>query len=289
MKAFRRISPHVPLHEQVEEYLSWCMTRQSQTTIKAKRWHYARLYQDTGLNDLRQLTNAILNNWLNEMAQGGAGPVALNRAITSIKALVNWHREMNDMAIPVKLLLLKRMPEVRPEQVFYRRETIERVARHTKKEDAKLMIEIAFDTGIRASELARLKVAQIRGQRLDFLAKGGIRRTTFVTRKTARHIERYVATKGLTEFLFPGNHEGHIAYNTLRKKMANAFSEQNIGDFHPHALRHSFVADLERRGASVEELQVLVGHSNIKSTQIYQHRIKQVSYLQNLHKRFKKW
>ncbi len=289
MNTFRRISTNVPLYGQVEEYLSWCATRQSPTTIKAKRWHYARLYQDMGLKDLRNLDNATFNNWLNDMARGGAGPVALNRAATSIKSLVNWHREMNDMAIPIKLLLLKRIPEMQAEQVFYKRELIDRVARRTRDDAARLMIEISFDTGIRASELARLKVAQIRGQRMDFVAKGKQKRTTFVTRRTAHHIEVYIKQNGLSDFLFPGKHNGHIAYNTLRKKMAQPFNEQGIEDFHPHALRHSFVADLERRGASVEELQVLVGHSSIKSTQIYQHRIKQVSYLRNLHKKFKKW
>ena len=288
-KTFRTITKTTALYGQVEEYLTWCLNRQSERTIKSKRWHYARLYQETGLDDLRKLTNSIMEDWLNEMAAGGAGAVGLNRAMTSISSLVTWQREMNNLLIPIKLLLLNKAPVTTGEQVFYTREEIERVVKRTDDPLARLMIEIAFDTGLRASELCRLKISEISGQRLSFVAKGKIHRTTFVSKKTAKHLRRHIKQNGLNGYLFPGGHHDHIAYNTLRKRISDPFWKEGFDDFHPHTLRHSFVADLERRGASVEELQAMIGHTSIKSTQIYQHRIRQDEYLRELHKKFGKW
>lgn len=289
MKAFRTITKSVPLYKQVEDYLAWCKTRQSERTIESKRWHYARLYQEMGIKDLRELTNSAMDEWLNKMAKGGAGPVGLNRAMSSISSLVVWQREMNGLRIPIKLLLLKKVKVTMCEQVFYPREDIERVIRHTDDPAVRLMIGIAFDTGLRASELCRLKTTEISGQRLCFMAKGKVMRRTYVSRKTARSLSKYIRSNKLHGYLFPGGHHGHVAYNTLRKKICEPFYQCGFNDFHPHALRHSFVADLERRGAGVEELQAMIGHVSIKSTQIYQHRIHRDEYLKELHKKFGKW
>ena len=289
MNTFRTISPSVPLYGQVEEYLAWCKTRQSNATIKTKRWNYARLYQETGLRDLGKLTNGFLDEYLRSLMERGCGPVGLNRLMTDIKSLVQWQREMNGLEIPIKLLLLEKAPVTVREQVFYPREVIEKVIRSTTNLEVQLMIRISFDTGMRASELSRLRVKEVDGQKLTFLAKGKMLRVTFVSKKTAREIQHYVAKQGLTDYLFPGGHGGHIAYNTLRRRLTEAFYAHGYMDFHPHSLRHSFVADLERRGASTEEIQALIGHASIKSTQIYQHRIRQSAYLVELHKKYRKW
>ena len=276
--------------EQLEEYLDWCSSTRgmSPVTIMEKRWTFNRFYYDTGIKDLRNLTNALLSSWLKERAEHGAGPVSLNRSISNVRCIVGYHREMG-LIIPIKLSLVKRMKEPTNKQVFYTRKQIMAAAR-AGDQTAELMIRIAFDTGMRAGELTKLRLGEIHGQRLNFIAKGLIKRETYISRETARLLENYVDDYHITDYLWPGRFgEGPMAYNTIRRKIEEPFHRIGLLDFHPHAIRHSYVADLEERGASVDEIFALIGHSNIKSTQIYLHRIRQSKVLVELHKKYRKW
>ena len=288
-KQFRKIPSTVTFGKEVITYLNWCSTRYTKTTNKAKYWILARLYQETGIPDLKHLTNELVDEHLAKIAKHGAGPIALNRVMSQIRCIVNWYREMGRNDIPIKLMLLQRVKVQEFEQVFYTREQIAEVAKRAKDPTVKLMISICFDSGMRASELARLQRSEIHGQRLRFATKGGSERETYVTKRTATMIKNYILANDIKDFLFPGNHEGHIAYNTLHNRMQKPFYAAGMTDFHIHALRHSYVADLERRGATTEEIFVLIGHKNLKTTIHYQHRIKSSEYKRELLKKYHKW
>ena len=290
----RRLSlpGNVPFGRQAQDYLDWCQfTRgMSAATIAGKRYNLMNLYHETGVRDVRALTNQVVDQWFASAHARCVSATHHNRRLSTLRGFVNYHRELG-LVVPVKLLLLRRQKEQPPEQIFYSRQEIRQVLRQTTDPIASLMIRIAFDTGLRASELMRLRLCEIRGQRLTFLAKGGVRRDTFITSETARALTRYVASHHITDYLWPARsgYPGHIAYNTLRQRLRRAFSQAGFQGFHPHALRHSYVADLEAQGATVDEIFAMLGHQNIKSTQHYLHRIKSAERLAKLHKKYRKW
>jgi site-specific recombinase XerD len=62
-----------------------------------------------------------------------------------------------------------------------------------------------------------------------------------------------------------------LTVQTIRDDLKDAFAQAGFPDFYPHALRHSFATDLQRRGASVEEIKEMLGHKNIATTERYLH------------------
>lgn len=286
------INPRKPLYGQCVDYLRWCRYTRGMTevTISSKIWIFNKFYEDTGCSDITKLSNGLFNEWVESRTKEGAGPVSLNRARTAMKCFVDYHREMG-LTIPIKFTLIKRQREDPAPQFFCPKKDVEGAIKLIEKTDKQtgLMIRIAFDTALRASELMRLRVSEINGQQLDFLAKGRIMRHTFIKRETAKLLKDYISKNDIEDYLWPGNCDGHLAYNTLRRQIEKPFRELGFEDFHPHSLRHSCVADLESQGATVEEIYAFLGHRNIKSTQAYLHRIHEAETLLRIHKKYHKF
>ena len=59
--------------------------------------------------------------------------------------------------------------------------------------------------------------------------------------------------------------------NTVRQRLCSAFEWVGFEGFYPHALRHSFATNLQSKGASVEEIKEMMGHSSIATTERYLH------------------
>lgn len=286
------INPKTPLYGQCVDYLRWCRYTRGMTevTIASKIWIFNKFYEDTGCKDITKLSNGLFTEWAESREKEGAGPVSRNRARTNLKCFVDYHREMG-LTIPIKFTLIKRIREDPEPQFFCSKKDVDRAIKLAEKTNAQtgLMIRIAFDTALRASELMRLRVCEVKGQQLDFLAKGRITRHTFIKRETAKLLKAYIEKNGIEDYLWPGNCDGHLAYNTLRRQIEKPFKELGLEGFHPHSLRHSCVADLEERGATVEEIYAFLGHRNLKSTQHYLHRIHEADTLLRIHKKYHKF
>ncbi len=142
------------------------------------------------------------------------------------------------------------------------------------------MLEVLYGSGLRVTELATLKTAEIN---LDdgFLVcrgKGGKERIVPLGRSSCKAIKRYLeevrplADAGGREELFlsrrgrPFTRQG--VWKLLRQHAAKAGLSAKIS---PHVLRHSFATHLLERGADLRSVQLMLGHSQITTTQIYTH------------------
>jgi integrase/recombinase XerD len=142
------------------------------------------------------------------------------------------------------------------------------------------MLEVLYGSGLRVSELASLKLAEIN---LDdgFLVcrgKGGKERIVPLGRSACEAIKSYLATArplddaDSREELFlsrrgrPFTRQG--LWKLLRQHAAKAGLSEKIS---PHVLRHTFATHLLERGADLRSVQLMLGHSQITTTQIYTH------------------
>ncbi len=143
------------------------------------------------------------------------------------------------------------------------------------------MLELLFATGLRVSELCRLGVGDLdnRYAVLRTMGKGNKQRLVPVGRKAIQAVERYMSDargallKGrASRYLFITARGGPLTRQAFWKLLAGY--GRKIGIFKglsPHVLRHSFATHLLEGGAGLRNVQVMLGHSDISTTQIYTH------------------
>ncbi len=133
------------------------------------------------------------------------------------------------------------------------------------------ILELAYASGLRVSELAALTVPQIEGRDLIVVSgKGGKDRATPVGIPAQRAIRRWLeegrpalAGAHTGEALFVGVRGGRMDPRQIRRVVRS-----RLGSF-PHALRHSFATHLIEGGADLRSVQELLGHANLGTTQVY--------------------
>ena len=142
------------------------------------------------------------------------------------------------------------------------------------------MLEVLYGSGLRVSELATLKTAEINLEDgfLVCRGKGGKERIVPLGRSSCRAIRRYleevrplVDADGREELFLsrrgrPFTRQG--VWKLLGQHAAKAGLSAKIS---PHVLRHSFATHLLERGADLRSVQLMLGHSQITTTQIYTH------------------
>jgi integrase/recombinase XerD len=154
----------------------------------------------------------------------------------------------------------------------------------------KAMIEILYSSGLRVSELCGLKIADIQMETgcLRCIGKGNKERIVPMGRKALEIVKKYNAesrSEILREkesiYLFPSRGGRPVNrfnfWKTLKLYGLKAGIRKKIS---PHTLRHSFATHLLDNGADLRSVQMMLGHADISTTQIYTHvvegRLRQV-------------
>lgn len=265
-------SSQMPVQNQIEEYLRYCefTRRQSKMTLSGKRHTLKHLIFATKITDIRKFTNQDFDQWLEYMDKRGVSARTINTRMAHIIKFVKYFKEMYSWEIAIKLPMIKKLKEGKTRRVAYSCEQIEKVL---KLSDAmtRLLIKICFDAGLRISELRNLKLENFHGRRINFIGKGSKDRESYITEKTRQELDAWICDNDITDFLWINENGRQYSVDQLRIKMRQAFSAAGFYDFYPHALRHSFGTNLQRKGASLMEMQMMLGHSNAETTQRYLH------------------
>lgn len=151
------------------------------------------------------------------------------------------------------------------------------------------ILELLYGSGLRVSELCNLKFNQIDSKRqlLQIEGKGRKERLVPLSRKSIQCLELWLKN-GRPEMI--GAEENHdFVFVNMRCKQITPRDVRRLLDrrssvpVNPHALRHTFATHLLDGGADLREVQELLGHSDLSSTQIYTHVSK--DRLKAVHKR----
>lgn len=152
------------------------------------------------------------------------------------------------------------------------------------------MIEMMYSTGIRVSELCGIRIGDLRSDPgcLRCIGKGDKERLVPVGRRAIENVEKYLREsraillrKRISPFLFVGQRGAQMSRITFWHIISEYGRKAGLRKrLKPHMLRHSFATHLLDRGADLRSVQMMLGHSDISTTQIYTHvveeRLKQV-------------
>ncbi|SFR55844.1 integrase/recombinase XerD [Marinobacter gudaonensis] len=155
----------------------------------------------------------------------------------------------------------------------------------------KAMLEILYGCGLRVSELTGLRVDQVNLRQgvVRITGKGGKERLVPLGEEAVDWLVRYMKEarpellKGQPcDALFPGNRAAAMTRQTFWYRIRHYAMRVGIRKhLSPHTLRHAFATHLLNHGADLRVVQMLLGHSDLSTTQIYTHVARQ--RLQSLH------
>jgi len=273
-----------PLREQINTYLNCCCEiGLSAETIKTK-YYVLRMFSDqVNISSMTDCDNRHLTTWLQNMLKRPAcdrvGENTRRKYQKEVIAFVKFLREDGICNPPIKLTRIRPIKRnTLKTPLFFTPEQISDVIRQSSFRDS-LMIRLMFDTGLRLAEFRNIRVEDIdfKHRSIVVIGKGSKLGRVYFTRETRNHLSVYIHLHGLlpSDYLWASDRNSGLPYvcSRLRDIMKEAFAKAGYPDFHPHALRHSFATDLINRGATIQEVQHLMRHSEARITETYIHNL----------------
>ena len=143
------------------------------------------------------------------------------------------------------------------------------------------MLEVLYATGLRVSEMVALRAADVNlaGGYVTCTGKGGKQRLVPLGDRAAEAVRQYqqrarpaFARPGSPPRLFLNGRGGPLSRVGFWKILKRHAREAGLrADVSPHVLRHSFATHLLERGADLRAIQMMLGHADLSTTQIYTH------------------
>lgn len=163
----------------------------------------------------------------------------------------------------------KRLP------VILSHEEILRILDVLQNRKHRTLIALAYCGGLRVSEVANLRIADLDLQNFSIFVrqgKGKKDRVTLLSEKLFSDMQILTCGRSVREYIFESERGGKLTTRTLQKIFMRGLQKSGIQkEATFHSLRHSFATHLLENGVDLRFIQELLGHSSIKTTQIYTH------------------
>ena len=270
-------SPGQKKKEQMDKYLpphyleKLIEKRYSPNTIKTYVSYirsFAKEFQDTSIESLStQQINDYLRKLINNQ---GISPSQQNQRISAIKfyyeQVLSRKKAYYQLSRPQKQRKLPNILTI---------EEVELLLKHCKNLKHKCILMTLYSAGLRRSELINLKIKDIDSERMLIRisqSKGNKDRHTLLSEKLVTLLRTYYNWYKPKYWLFEGQGGGQYSATSIANILKKALKDSHI-DKHatPHTLRHSFATHLLEQGINLRYIQIILGHSSTKTTEIYTH------------------
>lgn len=243
--------------------------------------------QDKSL-DYVTISTSELKDYLIWRANGGGSkqklsPRTLSRTVTVLKSFFSYlQNERIRSDDPTELLPRNKTPKRLPQTIDT--DAVSRIldAIDTTSDIGfrdRTMFELIYSCGLRVSECADLKVNRYYSleRRLVVLGKGSKERMIPVGDVAAGYLETYISSvrprllgKTRSQVMFISQMQRPITRQEIWERLKKYSLEAGV-ESKVHTLRHSFATHLLQNGADLRSVQELLGHSDIRTTEIYTH------------------
>ncbi|MBN2039890.1 MAG: tyrosine-type recombinase/integrase [Spirochaetes bacterium] len=171
---------------------------------------------------------------------------------------------------------IKRPKKDKKLPVILNSDEIARLLSALKNIKHRTLLMLAYSGGLRVSDVVKLKISDIDSERKLLHiknAKGRKDRYTLLSDAALQNLREYWKIYKPETWLFPGaDAKEHLTVRTAQRIFKNACKAAFISkDVSIHSLRHSFATHLLEAGTDIRYIQELLGHSSVKTTEIYTH------------------
>lgn len=271
----------------IESFAAWCA---SNTGIPLDKF------------DFTKVTTEDIREWIiYRMEHCELGAASMNRELSSLRSFYRYLRTHGEMTQDIfgrisTLKTARKLPSFVPETRM--EPLLENIRTESKTDDLveqrnALIIALFYSCGIRLAELQGMRFGNISADRatLHIRGKGDKHRIIPILPELSERIERYmgllrgldISTSAEAPLIVSPQGEP-LSRSTIQRVVKAKLSEANVqGKKSPHILRHTFATHLLNKDADMRDIQELMGHSSLKTTQCYTHN--SIAQLQEVYRR----
>jgi integrase/recombinase XerD len=220
-------------------------------------------------------TDEDLRRYQIEQSETGLGAPAMNTAVSALRFFYTRTLDRQDLTRK-----LHRVKHARALPTVLSREEVTRMLDATTSLKHQAILSVAYGAGLRASEVAKLKIRDVDSERMLLrveCGKGGRHRNAMLAVDLLLLLREWWKVghrQGVMHpdgWLFPGQHYlKPICYRQVYRIAAEAAHTAGIAKrVGPHTLRHSFATHLLEDGVDIRIIQVLLGHAQLTTTALY--------------------
>ncbi len=286
----------------IEPFLDalWMERGLSANTLAAYRSDligFARHLRDAGVTSLADASRADIQACLARRLEAGARPRSTARLLSTLRRFYAWLRRTRRIGEdPVALIEAPKLGRPLPDTLS--EAEVEALLAAPDPETPvglrdRAMLEVLYATGLRVSELVGLLPGQVNRQQglVRIHGKGGKERLVPLGEEAQDWLQRYLrearpvlVARHEAETVFVSNRGTPMTRQAFWYRIkAHAATAGIRKPLSPHTLRHAFATHLLNHGADLRVVQMLLGHSDLSTTQIYTHVAR--ARLQELHAR----
>ncbi len=290
------------MHQLIDSYLNFLAVEKGASLHTLDAYgrdlgRYARYMAKKGIDAARIKPDGIIS-FLGELKNEGLSARSLNRALAAMRGFHKFLlREKAAREDPAAHIELAKTWLHLPDTLS--REEMERLLSAPDPGSAaglrdRAMLELMYATGLRVSELITLTINNLNEQTGFLIAfgKGGKERIVPVGRVALGYVQQYMETarpglarRGSANTLFLGRSGKGLTRQAFWKIVRKYANKAGLAKkIHPHTFRHSFATHLLEGGADLRSVQIMLGHADISTTQIYTHVTR--DRLREVHKKF---
>lgn len=281
------------LADLITKFMAYLLTekRISENTFIAYRQDLNQFLQFYAKEDLQvaDITKQHFSRFLTSLKQQGLSARSIARKIAALKALNSYAAEQVGIKNYAQELVMPKIKKALP--MYLSPQELEQLFIAADKDRSitgirnKIMLYLMYVTGMRVSELVILKLAHIHRDTAIIAIEGkrGRQRLVPIPDSMMQELTAYIdGTRpallqgyGMCDYLFPviyGKKAKALTRQAFWSIVKHIWHQTGIGhSISPHVLRHSFATHMLNKGANLRSLQMLLGHENLATVQVYTH------------------
>lgn len=276
--------PGAAHRDHIREYLSYLQVEKglSKNSLASYANDFERLRKFAGAleTDPKDLSRSDLREWIMALSREGLAPSSVQRMVSAARGfykflMLDGHLKANpaeDLDTPQSGHHLPRFLTEKETEEFLKQPDIET---ETGLRD-RAMLELMYASGLRVSEVVSIKLGDVDVDAgvLTAFGKGSKQRKVPLGKSAVEWMKSYLEIRNRKNtvqniFVSPA---GKALNRQMIYALVKAYGKRaGIEDLSPHKLRHTFATHLMQNGADSRSVQVMLGHSDISTTQIYTH------------------
>jgi len=234
------------------------------------------------INSLSEIGIRDFRAWMSRRAMDGASNASRARALSGLKSFLKWMDQKGIMHNPaIDIVRNPKLPHKLPRPLHQTQaKAVIETANAMAKNDwlgqrDRALFTLLYGCGVRINEALSLNIEHMpRDGVLQVLGKANKQRQVPVLNEVTATLESYLAACPYPPIakraLFLGARGGRLSQGVAQKAMRTLRGALDLpSNTTPHALRHSFATHLLENGANLREIQKLLGHSSLSTTQRY--------------------